>query len=153
QIDTIVTKKNDMQANYQDALTYIGRLYMNEDDVYRDTIYQKLMEGLSTEEIPEFMVRAGLTEQAIPLQNIASFRSALHMRMRRKQLRETLPEWILDDKVKAYEFVKQLDITTPKVDQTTYTLKNIPQREGIVVKPSDGAGARGVYLIHRLDYI
>src|SRR5699024_9072237 len=32
-------------------------------------------------------------------------------------------------------------------------LKNIPQREGIVVKPSDGAGARGVYLIHRLDYI
>src|SRR5699024_5275182 len=83
QIDTIITKKNDMQANYQDALTYIGRLYMNEDDIYRNTIYQKLMEGLSTEEIPEFMIRAGLTEQPIPLQNVASFRSALHMRLRR----------------------------------------------------------------------
>lgn len=153
QIDTIITKKKDIQTNYQDALTYIGRLYMNEDDIYRNTIYQKLMEGLSTEEIPEFMIRAGLTEQPIPLQNLASFRSALHMRMRRKQLRETLPEWLLDDKVKAYEFVKELGIRTPRVDQTTYTLQTIPQREGMVVKPSDGAGARGVYLVHRLDYI
>src|SRR5699024_2624242 len=153
QIDTFITKKNNMQANYQDALTYIGRLYMNEEDIYRNSIYQKLMEGLSTEEIPEFMIRAGLTEQPIPLQNVASFRSALHMRMRRMQLRKTLPEWILDDKVNAYAFVDALGIPTPKVDEVTYSLKNIPQREGIVVKPSDGAGARGVYLVHRLDYI
>src|SRR5699024_12221016 len=45
QIDTFITKKNNMQANYQDALTYIGRLYMNEEDIYRNSIYQKLMEG------------------------------------------------------------------------------------------------------------
>lgn len=153
QIDKLVAKKNDIQANYQDALTYIGRLYMNEDDIYRNTIYQKLMEGLSTEEIPEFMIRAGLTEEPIPLQNVASFRSALHMRMRRLQLRKSLPEWILDDKIKAYEFVEELAIRTPKVDASTYSLKEIPQREGIVIKPSDGAGGRGVYLVHRLDYI
>src|SRR5699024_11098961 len=34
-----------------------------------------------------------------------------------------------------------------------YTVETIPEREEIVIKPVDAAGARGVYLIHEQNYI
>src|SRR5699024_2701902 len=103
-LDQFIEQKNHMQSNYKEALTNAAKIYLRHDDVYKNNVYSKVLEGLSIEEIPEFMVRAGLTEDPIPLHQAASFRGSLNMRMRQKQLDDTLPEWHLDDKRLAYHF-------------------------------------------------
>lgn len=152
-IDSFIEQKNQLQMNYKEALIYAARLYMNKDKPYRNVLYTKILAGFTIEEIPEFMIRAGLTEQSIPLRKASSFRASLNMRMRQKQLNDTLPEWHLDDKRTAYEFVEQLGVPVPTVDDEHYTFDMVPKREGIVIKPADGAGSRGVYLVHSMEEI
>lgn len=152
-INRLVDDKKCRQKNYKEALTYIARLYMNEDEQTKNILYTKILEGLTIEEIPEFMIREGLTGKPIPLMQASSFRGSLNMRMRQKQLHDTLPEWRLDDKRTAYNFIGRLGINKPDADENHYTVETIPKKEGIVIKPADGAGSRGVYLIHQLDDI
>src|SRR5690625_1869436 len=147
-LDTYIEQKQQIQQNYRKALTYGARLYMNNDEAERNLVYSKILPSLHNEEIPEFMIRAGLDEQPLPLQQVASFRGSLNMRMRQKQLNGTLPEWPLDDKRLAYNFSKQLNLTIPKIDEQTYTKETIPLKADTVIKPVDGAGSRGVYLVH-----
>lgn len=153
QLEQIITQKNKLQTNYREALLYAARLYMNEDEATKKVIYERILSGLSIEEIPEFMIRAGLTDTPISLRHAASFRGSLSMRMRQQQLAGTLPEWHLDDKQTAYDFVSAFNIIVPKLDKNIYTVDTIPQREEVVIKPIDAAGARGVYLIHEPNYI
>lgn len=149
-LDTFIHDKNRHQHNYREALVYAARLYMQAETADQQMVYEKILSGLTIEEIPEFMIRAGLVEaeEAMPLQQTSSFRGSLNMRMRKKQLQDNLAEWPLDDKQKAYNFVQSLDVPTPNVDEHLYTVDTLPVQEGIVIKPADGAGARGVYLVH-----
>ena len=151
-IDSLIVEKKQQQKNYQEALTYAARLYMNADAPKKHVLYEKIFQGLKIEEIPEFMIRSGLTDEPIPLTNVASFRANLNIRMR-KQQHQMLPEWYFDDKRTSYEFVKSLGVTIPFVDDTHYTIESIPKRTEIVIKPVDAAGARGVYLVHDIDDI
>src|SRR5699024_89716 len=109
-IDQIVKDKKKIQTNYRDALTYVARLYMKETHAYKKQVYEKIFTSLAIEEIPEFMIRIGLDESPLPLYHAASFRASLSMRMRQKQLGDFLPEWAVDDKQTAYDFVEQFDI-------------------------------------------
>ncbi|HEY4599684.1 MAG TPA: ATP-grasp fold amidoligase family protein [Cerasibacillus sp.] len=154
-LNEMVSNKEKLNQNYVTALTYIARLYMNENEDYRDWIYNKVFSALTNEETPEFMMRPGLRdENPVPLMHVSSFRGSLNRRMREKQLaHEPLPEWLLDDKQKAYTFVEQLGIRTPWVADTTYKLEDLPTREGVVIKPADGAGSRGVYLVKTIHDI
>lgn len=147
-LETIVNEREQSRLTSRDALIYIARLYMNEDEQLRDYVYDKVLASLGIEELPEFILRRGLGGQNAPLHEVTSFRASLSMRLRTYQHQEKLPEWILDDKRLAYAFVERLDIPIPNVDENIYTADTIPEREGIVVKPVDGAGARGVYIIH-----
>jgi|SRR5690625_133113 len=152
-LDTFIDTKNHLQSNYREALTHAAKLYMRQDDTYKNLMYSKVLSGLAIEEIPEFIIRAGLTEKPIPLHEASSFRASLNMRMRQKQLNNTLPEWYLDDKSIAYKFVEKLGVKVPHIDEQFYTINTIPKREGTVIKPVDGAGSRGVYLVHRVNEI
>src|SRR5690625_1769250 len=152
-LDTFIQDKKRHQENYREALIYAARLYMQAEDEEQQLIYEKILAGLTIEEIPEFMIRAGLVESAIPLHQASSFRGSLNMRMRKKQMQPDLPEWALDDKRKAYEFAQKLEIPTPDIDHEIYTIDTVPVKEGIVLKPAEGAGARGVYLIHATEDI
>lgn len=151
-INTFIDNKNKQLENYKDALTYAARMYMNEETVLKDSLYDKIIDNLPTDEIPEFLIRSGLTDNPIPLK-VASFRGSLTMRMRQKQLLGHLPEWKLDDKRQAYKFVEQFGIQIPTINDAEYTVDTIPKREGTVIKPIDGAGARGVYLVHQFNDI
>lgn len=153
QIDAIIQQKKQIQENYKQAIAYTARLYMNEDDATRNVLYEKIIASLATEEIPELVVRAGLSDQPISLRHTSSFRGSLTQRIRKHQLTGPLPEWFLDDKQTAYHFVAPFGIQVPHLDETTYTEETLPEREGIVIKPVDAAGARGVYLVHKKDYI
>jgi len=148
---TYTEQKKQFQYKYRQALTYAARLYMNHEQKERNLVYAEILPSLYNEEIPEFMIRAGLDENSIPLQQAASFRGSLNIRMRQKQLNDHLPEWPLDEKRLAYNFAKQLDLSIPKIDEKTYTKDTLPFQEGTVIKPVDGAGSRGVYLIHASD--
>src|SRR5699024_2422363 len=129
-LDKIVDDKTSYQANYREALIFAARLYMRAEQKEQQLIYEKVLSGLSIEEIPEFMIRSGLEKDAIPLQNAASFRGSLNMRMRKKQLQDQLPEWPLDDKTIAYQFVDNLNIPTPQVETTHFSLEDIKKQEG-----------------------
>src|SRR5699024_6020805 len=118
EINSLVNEKNRITENLREALTYTARLYMNEDEVTRKAIYEQILSGLAIEEIPEFMIRAGLSESPISLRHSSSFRVSLSTRMRQQQLNSTLPEWLLDDKQTAYDFVEQFNTNVPKLDKT-----------------------------------
>src|SRR5690606_3295562 len=152
-LDAIIEQKKKIQTNFRQALTYTARLYMNEKDDVRNVIYEKIIAALAKEEIPELIVRAGLTDKPISLRHTSSFRGSLTERIRKQQLTGKLPEWFLDDKRTAYDFVSKFGIEVPEMDEQTYTIKTIPKREGVVIKPINAAGARGVYLVHKKDYI
>src|SRR5699024_12076937 len=146
-IEKAVRQKNRHDENYNQALTYAGRLFMNEQDDYKSAIYSTLLPGLKIEDIPEFMMREALTDN-MQLTHAASFRGSLNMRIRTLQLNGSLPEYLLDDKQTAYEFMDKLKIRRPWTSESTCKADELKIEPSTVVKPADGAGARGVYLIH-----
>ncbi|MED4475766.1 ATP-grasp fold amidoligase family protein [Oceanobacillus caeni] len=64
--------------------------------------------------------------------------------------RDSLPEKLLDKKEVAYRFVDKLGVRRPWTGNDTFPSDKIPKKKGIVIKPVDGAGSRGVYLV--LDF-
>ncbi|MFD2760932.1 ATP-grasp fold amidoligase family protein [Lentibacillus juripiscarius] len=153
-IDHLVRQKKEHNANYNRTLRYAARVFMNEKPDYKNLVYSKVLKGLHSEDIPEFMIRAGLTdENSISLSPAVSFRALLNVRMRQKQLTGTLPEWRLDNKPVAYSFIEQLGLRKPWTSSETYKLAELPEKENIVIKPADGAGSRGVYLVYGFNDI
>lgn len=148
-LNRVLEQKEKHERNYNDALQFIARHYMNDDPDTRNFIHSRVLEGLKIEDIPEIVVRSGLAEEdPIPLKQAASFRASLTMRMRKKQLGGFLPEWLLDDKLSAYQFVDALEVKRPWTSEEIYPLEELPKKEKIAIKPVDGAGSRGVYLIY-----
>lgn len=150
-LEQLIEEKNKLSNNYNHALRYIARLFMTENVEYRHFIYSQILSALTIDEVPEFMLREGLIEpkeQRLSLKKIPSFRACLNMRVRQKQLVEQLPEYILEDKIDAYYFVDQLHVRRPEVYAQKFSLNDIPKQNYSVIKPIDGAGARGVYLIY-----
>jgi len=152
-LNRAIDNKTTHEANYNEALIYAARLFMNGKIDQKNLVYTKILAALKTEDIPEFMVRAGLVEDGIPLQQVASFRASLSMRVRQKQLIDPLPEYMLENKRDAYQFVDQLGIRKPEVAAEEYRVIDIPKQERVVIKPSDGAGSRGVYLVYNVNEI
>lgn len=151
-IEKAVVQKKQHEKNYNEALTYAGRLFMNAQDDYRRAVYSTLLSGLKIEDIPEFMMREAFTD-TMELTHAASFRASLNMRIRKAQLSGTLPEYVLDDKESAYEFMDKLNIRRPWTSGSTCKAEELKIEPSTVVKPVHGAGARGVYLIHDFNDI
>lgn len=152
-LDHLIAAKQLRDMNNQQFLKAAARLFMNENPIYKKTLYDKILTGLNQNEIPEFMVRAALSDEKVSLHQAASFRGSLTARMRKLQLAGSLPEMVLDDKKIAYQFMQMLHIRVPEMDEHIYKLSEIDERENIVIKPVDGAGARGVYLVYQNDDI
>ncbi|WP_245628035.1 ATP-grasp fold amidoligase family protein [Shouchella shacheensis] len=152
-IQQAVQQKKLHQANYNEALRYAARIVMNEPLEYKQLAYTKVLEGLNIDEIPEFVIREGLTEPPVALKQAASFRGSLNMRIRQNQLAGPLPEWLLDNKKDAYHFITNLNIRKPWTSDENYTHTTIPKNEEVVIKPVDSAGSRGVYLVYNFNDI
>lgn len=147
-LDKVIHKKEISDENYNHFLKSSARLFANEKLEYKKLIFTKILAGLKMEDIPEFMIRSGLSEENISLKPAASYRASLNMRMRQYQLHGTLPEMLLDDKKLAYDFMNKLNISIPGLYDRTYRFQDVPEQERIVIKPVDGAGGRGVYLVY-----
>jgi hypothetical protein len=143
----LIESKTSIQNAYREALFLSARHYQNEKQDVKAPIFQEALSGLHAEEVPEFIVREVDEKETISLKSIASFRANLSIRLRKKQFGTILPEWLLDQKKVAYRFMDSLHIDRPWVSDDTYTISTIPKKERIVIKPQDGAGSRGVYLV------
>ncbi|HLS35007.1 MAG TPA: hypothetical protein VK061_02085, partial [Bacillota bacterium] len=62
-ITEVVEQKQEHVQNYNEALIYAARLFMNEDKKKRELAYSKVFPALETDEVPEFMIRPGLEEE------------------------------------------------------------------------------------------
>jgi hypothetical protein len=152
-LDTLIQRKQVSDENYHAALSCAAKLYKNEKMDLKKAAYSKVLTGLKLDAVPEFIVREAETEDDVSLQTLSSFQASLALRSRKRQLGETLPEWVLEDKLAAYRFVDTLNVKRPWVSEKLYPAGQIPRKTGIVIKPSDGAGSRGVYLVFGHDHI
>lgn len=89
-----------------------------------------------------------------PLDAAASLRVMLIMRTRKMQVdRTSVPDWLLNHKTKAYEFIDRLGFPRPRLISSGVPLNELSLRDAIVIKPFNGAGSRGVYLVFQKDNI
>jgi acylphosphatase len=63
------------------------------------------------------------------------------------------PEILLNDKIKGVDFAKQCRISTPEVYEKYIKLDDIQLKDGVVIKPRNSAGSRGVFLVYKLNKI
>ncbi|WP_078594227.1 ATP-grasp fold amidoligase family protein [Evansella clarkii] len=152
-LDLIIRNRASLNEDYTNALKFAAKSYINTEKNIKYMIYEKVLKGLQLEEIPEFITREAEKEPGLPLNEVSSFKSNLTRRLRLLRLGKTLPEWILDNKSVAYSFIDNLKIRRPWVSDEIYKFTELPKHDGIVIKPRDGAGSRGVYLLSSLEEI
>lgn len=143
----IAAKKSRHDKYCRDALLYAFQMAAKQGKTVEHSLQELLLPALSASEIPERFLR-GIEDEEVPsLAPAVSFRGLLTTRMRRKQLAHQLPEWELDTKEYGYQFAQSMEIPFPPQSQSVYSLKNLPLQPGTAVKPKQGAGGRGVYLL------
>lgn len=101
---------------------------------------------------------SGLTQNYVksgqPLDEVSSLRVMLIMRSRKLQLSsQNAPDQILNNKMRAYQFVDLLGIRRPRVITSHAGHLEIPPMDRIVVKPYSGSSSKGVYIVFNKEDI
>jgi hypothetical protein len=146
-LDSLMERKRIDEHKYNSALRYAARLFKNEKIDLKHLVYSRVLSALSLEETPEFLFRTGEGEHSLSFQEVASFKASLAMQARKRQLVKEIPEWVLDNKKVAYAFIDNFGIRRPWIDEKVYTCSQLPKWDGMVIKPIEGSGSRGVYLV------
>ncbi|MCE7792426.1 teichuronopeptide biosynthesis [Salipaludibacillus sp. CUR1] len=152
-LDRLTNLKSRKNSSYNEAFLAAAKKAAGEIEELKLAVYEKILNGLKPDEVPEFLLRGMEDRNTASLEPLSSFRGQLTTRLRRRQLGEILPEWELDDKQAAYKFAENHGFTIPAVNETVWTAASLPKEKGTVIKPVNGAGARGVYLIVNDDHI
>ncbi|WP_227995021.1 ATP-grasp fold amidoligase family protein [Oceanobacillus sp. CFH 90083] len=147
ELDKRIAQKKAADHNFRNLLEAAARQFGQEEPAFKQRVFTKVLAG-AKEHASEFMIRAGLTEEPVSLADVASYRICMNMRIRQYQLLGTLPEYELDDKQTAYRFMEKQAIRIPGSSEAVYTIETLPEQENIVIKPVDGAGGRGVYIVY-----
>ncbi|OEH55945.1 teichuronopeptide biosynthesis [Oceanobacillus sp. E9] len=151
-LNQYINQHSIAHENFNHLLQSVARIFSSEPYEYKKHIYQKLFEVLK-EKTPEFMVRSAFSNDNFSLKKVASYRASLTNRMRQYQIIGELPEMLLDDKKTAYRFMESQQVRIPWSSSESYTYKQIPQQANMVIKPVDGAGGRGVYIVNDINDI
>jgi hypothetical protein len=113
------------------------------DDKYHQGKSQELINLLDAGQISEPKVRS------YPEQNFTlpvSFKTALVNRSYQKSV--SIPaEWVINDKLVAAEFAKNLSLKRPVMLQGPVSYDKIQIKPGIVIKPLYGSGTKAVYFL------
>lgn len=152
-LDKLVVERNLFDKEFANAFYYAAKLCSKEEVLKKREAYERILSGLRTEELSENLINNS-TKIKVPLENVSSFRGCVTLRSRKKQLlKSKLPEWRLNDKVHGCAFIDRLGVRRPRKMESYVSASQIPKKEGIVIKPSQGAGSRGVYLVVGFDKI
>ncbi|GAA4069224.1 ATP-grasp fold amidoligase family protein [Amphibacillus indicireducens] len=146
-IDKLVDEEQKRQEQIKRIIDQLTRSHRHlKSEELKNYLYEKTALLYKRAQFPEYLIRQ-YEQRNISGSHLDSFSDQLVKRFRLKQLTNQLPETILDDKKTAYRFVEQLTIPYPKQHDHVYTIKTIPKKNAIVIKPAFGDGGRGVYLI------
>ncbi|WP_404429367.1 ATP-grasp fold amidoligase family protein [Sutcliffiella horikoshii] len=151
-IDGLIYKKSELNKKHYNMLYYIARAFSKDKEEYKSLVYNKILKGLNIDEIPEFIIRDSENENIVSLKQNSSLQAFMSARARKRQLTTQLPEWILENKRLAYSFVDSLNVRRPW-HSGVFEIKDLPVKENVVLKPVNGAGSRGVYLVLATDKI
>lgn len=147
-VSKLVEERKSIDKAYIKAFIHAAKLFSK--DRSKKNVFKKVISGLKIEELPHFIIKdAG----SIPVHQASSFKVNMSIRSRKAQLGGYLPEWILNNKSDAYKFIDTVQIARPWRSESFYRISTIPQKEGVVIKPTQGAACRGVYFVFSNDRI
>lgn len=152
-LDSIIESKELTQRKYNESLKYAAKLFRNERASLRKLVFSRVLSALSAEEAPEFLFRAQESDTPLSFKAVASFKGSMALQARRNQFIQETPQSILDDKRNAYNWIDHLGLRRPKVLDRTFNYLTIPKETGVVIKPVNGSGSKGVYLVFEKDHI
>ncbi|GAA0468360.1 ATP-grasp fold amidoligase family protein [Alkalibacillus silvisoli] len=142
----LLHNKQQTDRNYTDTLNKLARSYHKEQNDFRQALYQTIVDQLNIEEIPEYIIRYGNLNKDVNLSQMASFTGLLNLQAARSQQDEQAIEKQLDDKMNAYQLADHLQLKRPWVSPIYKGYETLLEQYPTVIKPTEGAGSRGVYL-------
>ncbi|UTA78624.1 hypothetical protein J4377_11670 [Halomonas sp. XH26] len=116
----------------------------------RQPVLERFGALLSADELTEKFTRL-LSQNKIPLTNVASFQQLLVQATRRRQLFNFQPEWKLNNKRYAYKFIDELGVKRPETYAFNKPLADIAIRKSTVLKPENGSSGHGVFIFDEED--
>ncbi|TMW72350.1 ATP-grasp fold amidoligase family protein [Alteribacter natronophilus] len=152
-LDQLVSTKGAHETKYLAALRKAAGHYLHQQGLPRNAVYNRVLTGMKMDEVPEFMIRSAEKDTGVELNRLASFRGSLTSRSILRQTDHGMPEWLLDRKKAAYRLADLSGVKRPWVSDRVYSVDTLPEEDRVVVKPADGAGGRGVYLVFSSDRI
>ncbi|RAU19187.1 hypothetical protein DN062_02655 [Nitrincola tibetensis] len=135
-------KKNIISNQIATAVQHLS------SDVRR-SVLQEMVALLSIDELTEKNTRL-LSQNKIPLKNASSFQQLLVQATRRRQLFDFQPEWKLNNKRYAYDFIDKLGVKRPKTYAYNQPINKIVPINGSVLKPENGSSSHGVFIFDEL---
>jgi len=143
-VSQLVTEKKTMEKLVAQLTTRSVRaLDEVEEPEERAALKAQLYASLLPHEVREPDTKSG---KRAPLLGCVSFRQQLAMRSAAGQVAAGLPEWRVNNKVKAVKYVKRLGVGIPK-QYGRFELADLPDLAQRVLKPVSGAGSKGVFLV------
>ncbi|MDT8860337.1 hypothetical protein N0O92_08835 [Alkalihalobacillus sp. MEB130] len=153
-LDEIIKDRKNKDKLYVNALKHaydkINKSNKNAEE--KRKVFTKILTGLKLDEIGEPFTR-NAQRVKVSFESQDSFRANMVRYTRKRQLGNYSPEWFLDKKSNGFAFIDELGVERPWASNKEYKLTEIPMKKGIVVKPTNGSGSNGVYLVIDLDNI
>lgn len=106
---------------------------------------QEVMNGVSPLDVPYMPLRR-MERRDISLTRALSFQGKISEASEARQLGLRNPAWLLDDKMAAYRFIDNLEISRPASDDCVYQFADIEEQYPCVIKSTRSTGSRGCYL-------
>lgn len=129
-------------------------LFRNDSPEVLRLVEPEFLAGMRGQTAERLAVRSRRAE--VPLDPLVSFTAAMNRRAYQKQRLSSadgrIPENRLLTKTGSYEFAREMGIRVPE-QSTVFSASAFEPREGVALKPANGEGSRGVYLIHSKNRI
>lgn len=146
-IDKLLKDEQNRQQQTKLLVDQLTRSHRHlESEELKNFLYEKTALLYRQAQFPEYLIRQ-FDQRNLSFTQLDSFSNQLARRFRLRQLADLFPDTILDDKKTAYQFIEQLQIPYPKHTDQVYTIDSLPKKSAIVIKPANGDGGRGVYLV------
>ncbi|WP_017471008.1 ATP-grasp fold amidoligase family protein [Amphibacillus jilinensis] len=142
QNDRYVKEKKNLNSLY----FHVARKLKSHSSREKTRLFEHILQYTNIKDQQEFVLKEA-ENQGVSLKRLASFRVSMNLRSVKRELMIDLPEWKLNDKKYAYNFIDLLNVKRPWTDNNIYTFKQIPKKTNIAIKPTQGAASRGVYLV------
>ncbi|WP_017185326.1 ATP-grasp fold amidoligase family protein [Alkalibacillus haloalkaliphilus] len=144
--ENLLEQKQRIDGQYNETMNKLARSYHNEQKPFRRELYQTMVDHLNVEEIPEYIIRYGNLDRHVDLSRMSSFTALLNLQASRSQQQQNPIEKQLDDKMAAYNLADMLRLNRPWTSPVYIGFETVPEQYPTVIKPTEGAGSRGVYL-------